>query len=192
MSNFKRGFTSTGPLVVIAILAFLVAIVAIAFSKNPSTGNNTGTDSSLQSTEIAGQKIPQPTGYVNDVAGVLSKTTISDNEKKLKAFSSQGGAAGEIAVLVVPSLNGLSIEEYGIRVAEAWHVGQFGIDNAEILIISTGDRKVRIETGSGSRITDSQAAQIISTSIVPSLKKNDWDGGVNNGVNAIIKAVLSN
>lgn len=189
----KKGFTLIEILVVVAIIAILAAIIGIsAGSAGGSQGNTTGTDSSLQSTAIAGQVIPTPTGYVNDTAHVLSATTVSDNEKKLTAYSSQGGDVGEVAVLIVPSLDGLSIEEYGIRVGEAWKVGKYGKDNGNILIISTGDRKVRIETGSGSKITDGQAAQIIRDSIVPSLKKNDWDGGVNAGVDAIIKAQVNN
>lgn len=183
----KKGSTVIELLVVIAIIGILSAIVLLASnSPRETTGNTTGTDSSLQSTVIPGQEIPVPTGYVNDTAGVLSAETVSTNEAKLTAFASSG--KGEVAVLIVKSLNGLSIEEYGIRVGEAWKVGKYGVDNGNILIISVGDRKVRIETGSGSSITDGQAKQILSDSIVPFLKNSDWNGGVTSGVDAIIKA----
>jgi uncharacterized protein len=183
----SRGFTIWGAVWTV-VFVFLAGwfLVWVADSANQQSGNTTGTDSSLQSTPIQGQNIPVPTGYVNDTAGVLSAATISDTEKKLTTFAS--GTNGEIAVLIVSSLNGLSIEEYGIRVGEAWKVGKYGQDNGNILIISTGDRKVRIETGSLSKITDGQAAQILAESVVPSLKKGDWNGGVVNGVDAIIKA----
>lgn len=171
----------------------LIAFVAIGVSSTGpaiATGNDTGTDSSLKSTEIPGQHIPAPTGYVNDTAGVLSPSTKLAVETKLANFAATG--AGEIAVLVVPSLNGLTIEEYGIRVGEAWKVGKYGQDNGSILIISTGDRKVRIETGSGSKLTDAQTAGILSSAIVPHLKKNDWDGGVTDGVDTIMHVMATN
>ena len=178
----------TGEMIAALLVVILIGIGIVMISSSASsTGNTTGTDSSLQSTAIAGQDIPAPINYVTDTAGVLKSGTVTDLDVRLESLSNSG--KGEAAVLVVPSLNGLSIEEYGIRVAEAWKVGKYGQDNGVILIISTGDRKVRIETGSGSSITDGQAAQIISDSIVPSLKKNDWDGGVTNGVDAIIKAI---
>lgn len=149
-------------------------------------GNKTGTDSSLQSTVIPGQDIPVPKQYVNDTAEILSYQTNVDTELKLEEFAK--GTNGEIAVLTIKSLNGLSIEEYGIRVAEAWKVGKYGQDNGEIIIISTGDKKVRIETGSASKITDAEAAQILSDSMLPSLRKGDWNAAVIGGVDAIIKA----
>ena len=181
MKDFTAGW-------LIIVVVIIVGVSGVLVSNSGlTTGNNTGTNSSLQSTEIQGQNIPLPTDYVNDRADVLTEATILATNEKLSVFSS--GGKGEIAVLIVKSLNGLSIEEYGIRVGEAWKVGKYGQDNGNILIISTGDRKVRIETGSGSNITDSQAAQILADSVVPFLKKGDWDGGVISGVEAIIKAM---
>ena len=172
----------------IIVVVIIVGVSGVLISNSGSTtGNNTGTDSSLQSTEIQGQNIPIPTDYVTDKATILSEATIRSLNKKLSEFAS--GTKGEIAVLIVRSLNGLTIEEYGIRVGEAWKVGKYGQNNGNILIISTGDREVRIETGSGSKITDGQAKQIITDAIVPFLKKGDWDGGVTSGVDAIIKAM---
>lgn len=190
MKSSNRGVTVLGILGVIAIVLILGVIVMISLGTGTATGNDTGTDSSLTSTVIPGQSIPTPTGYVNDLSNVLSSTTLSDNEKKLTTFASAG--SGEVAVLIVPSLGGLSIEEYGIRVGEAWKVGKYGQDNGNILIISTGDRKVRIETGSGSKISDGQAKKILSDVIVPKLKVNDWNGAVEDGVNEIIHQMVSN
>lgn len=182
--NTKRGSTLWSLIALVSII--VVFSFGISKASKVDTGNNTGTDSSLQSTKIEGQNIPDPTGYVNDKAGALSPSTVSINEAKLNKFSETG--KGEIAVLVVSSLDGLTIEEYGIRVAEKWKVGKYGQNTGNILIISIGDRKVRIETGSGSKITDAQAAQIIQTSMISSLKRNDWDGAVNAGVDALITA----
>lgn len=183
----NRGYTALEFIVGGFLAVLVVGGIIMAASSGSNSGNTTGTDSSLQSTVLPGQDIPVPTGYVNDFAGVLNASTTAITEKRLVDFASSG--KGEISVLIVKSLNGLSIEEYGIRVAEAWKVGKYGQDNGDILIISTGDRKVRIETGSGSKITDSQAKQILTDSIVPFLKTNDWDDGVMSGVDAIIKAM---
>lgn len=168
------------------VVAFLFGIGILIAGTQSTTGNTTGTDSSLTSTVIAGQQIPDPTGYVVDLADVLSADTESSLTDTLTAYA--GSGHGEIAVLTVPTLNGLSPEEFGIRVAEAWKVGKFGVDNGEILIIAMQERKIRIETGSGSKITDGHANQIIQGVIVPLMKQGNVDEAVKSGVSALIQA----
>lgn len=171
-----------------AILIFVCGVIGLGIililNSGTQTGNNTGTDSSLQSTVIPGQVIPMPLGYVNDKAGVLTASTTEVLEKNMSDFAASG--RGEVAVLIIKSLDGLSIEEYGIRVAEAWKVGKYEVNNGNILIISVEDRKVRLETGSNSGITDGEASRILANVIVPSLKRGDWNGAVGSGISAII------
>lgn len=135
---------------------------------------------------IPGQDIPDISGYIVDQADLIDAQTEAELTPKLAAFSKSG--YGEMAVLTVKSLNGLSIEEFGIRVAEKWKVGKNGRDDGVIIIISSGDRKVRIEVGRGViNITDAVAGRILDEVMVPKLKSGDWSGAVSAGVDALIK-----
>jgi uncharacterized protein len=134
---------------------------------------------------LVAQEVPAANGHINDYAGVLSKATVEALEADLRGFDP------EIAVLTVKSMGGLTIEEYGIKVAEAWKVGSATEDDGIILIVSTGDRKVRIEVGYGSesKINDAKAGRILDESVLPQFKNGDWEGGILGGVSAI-KAAL--
>jgi uncharacterized protein len=83
------------------------------------------------------------------------------------------------------------LEEFSIRVAEQWKIGQKGLDNGAILLISQADRKLRIEVGYGleGKLTDLMAGRIISGIIVPEFKAGHFDQGVVNGVQAMMDAV---
>ena len=167
---------------VAAVIALLVVVFIILgvnlLNSSTSVGPTTSSD-------IMGQDIPVPTGYIVDYAGILDEKTVETLTEKLIAFAK--GDNGEIAVLTVNSMNGLSIEEFGIRVMEKWAVGKSGKDNGEIIIVSKGDREVRIETGRGSVITDAQAGEILKTVMVPKLKAGDWAGAISDGIDELIK-----
>lgn len=165
-----------------AIVCVLAIVGLFIFAAN--TGQAPQATGPAESGVIANQNIPDPTGYVLDNAEVIDATTEAQLVTKLTAFAKSGH--GELAVVTVKSLNGLSVEEFGIRLAEKWKVGKQGKDDGVILIISSGDRKVRIEVGRGSVITDAQAGEILANSIVPKLKKNDWSGAISDGIVAII------
>lgn len=145
---------------------------------------------SATSSVVPGEDIPSPVGYVNDFADVMTPDLKASLETKLSTFVKEGH--GEMTVLTVKSLNGLSIEEFGIRVGEKWQVGSASKDDGIIVIISTGDRKVRIEVGRGAEITDAQAANVLSTVMVPKLKNSDWNGAISDGVDALIKLMNNN
>lgn len=125
--------------------------------------------------------IPAATGHVNDYAEIIGPEAEAALEADLKNFQP------EIAVLTVKDMGGLSIDEYSIKVAEAWKVGDADKDDGIILIVSTGDRKVRIEVGYGSeaKINDSKAGRILDESVVPNFKNSDWERGILEGVAAI-------
>lgn len=129
--------------------------------------------------------IPSATGHVNDYAEILKPETRLALENDLANFKP------EVAVLTVKDMQGLSIEEFGIKVAEKWRVGDSKEDDGVILIVSTGDRKVRIEVGYGSeeKINDAKAGRILDESVVPKFKNGDWEGGILAGVKEI-KAAL--
>jgi uncharacterized protein len=133
--------------------------------------------------------VPRLKGHVNDYANVLSASEAERLETKLTEFEKTDST--QVAVLIIPSLEGEDLEGYSIKVAEAWKIGWKGLDNGAILLISKADKKIRIEVGRGleGKLTDLISGRIIRTAIVPSFKKGDFDGGVEAGTTAIIEAV---
>lgn len=129
---------------------------------------------------------PTPTNYVTDLNDSLTDQTEEVMNTTLKDLSDKGTA--QIAVMVLDSTSPYSIEEYGIKLADAWKVGEEGKDNGVILILATEDRKVRIEVGKGVEgiIPDAVAGRIIDEEMIDSLKIGDWDSAVLLGVGEII------
>ena len=135
-----------------------------------------------------GLEVPRLQGYVNDYAGMISPSAKSKLEEGLKAFEQSDST--QIVILTVPSLEGEDIEQFGIRVGEAWKIGQKGKDNGAILIVSKQERKMRIEVGYGleGRLTDLAAGRIIDLVIKPRFQQGDFDGGFIAGVSSMIAA----
>ena len=94
-------------------------------------------------------------------------------------------------MLIVPTTQPEDIEQFGIRVAEAWKLGRKGVDDGAILIIAKNDRRLRIEVGYGleGALPDITAKRIIAETITPHLKQGDYDGGVEAGVDQMIAVV---
>ena len=107
----------------------------------------------------------------------------------MQAFEAKKGS--QIAVLIVPTTQPEEIEQFGIRVAEAWKLGRKGIDDGAILMVAKDDRRVRIEVGYGleGALPDAIANRIIDETITPHFKLGDFDGGVEAGVDAVIAVV---
>jgi len=164
----------------IAIMLFLAVIAIIIYAP----GWNKQSQQTGISTVIQNQNIPEPTGYVVDKADLIDENGEKFLTESIKSVVDHGKS--EIAVLTIDSLNGLSIEEFGIRVAEKWKVGKYGVDDGVILIISKKDRKVRIELGRGSKITDAQAKDIINNKMIPKLKAEEWEDAILDGIGALI------
>ena len=136
-----------------------------------------------------GIDVPPLKGRVNDYANMLSPETRNYLDLILQQFEDKEST--QIVVLTIPSLQGDALENFSIRVAEQWKIGQKGLDNGAILLIAKQDRKLRIEAGYGleGRLTDLISGQIIRNVIVPEFKNGQVDQGVIKGVNAIIAAV---
>jgi uncharacterized protein len=130
-----------------------------------------------------------PEGRVTDFTATLSPSEISSLNYKLADFEEK--TTNQIAVLFIPSLEGDNLEDYSIRLADKWKIGQQGKDNGVILLIVKKDRRLRIEVGYGLEhlLTDSRAGSIIRNTIVPSFKKDRFFEGINRGIDAIIKAI---
>ena len=113
---------------------------------------------------------PQLTGRVNDYAGMLSTESASRLEQKLVAF--ERDQTTQIVVLTIPSLEGDDIDQFTIRVADLWKIGQKGSDNGVLLVLARAERKVRIEVGMGLQgvLPDITAGRIIRDVMQPHLK----------------------
>uniref|UniRef100_Q3APQ1 TPM domain-containing protein n=1 Tax=Chlorobium chlorochromatii (strain CaD3) TaxID=340177 RepID=Q3APQ1_CHLCH len=133
--------------------------------------------------------VPALTSRVNDYANMISPNVRAELEAKLAALETTDST--QLVILTVPSLEGDPIEDFSIRVAEAWKIGQKGTDNGVLLIVSQADRKVRIEVGYGleGKLTDLQAGRIIRNNIAPAFKMGEYDLGFVQGTNSIIAAV---
>lgn len=132
-------------------------------------------------------QVPPLRARVNDLARMLSAQDAQTLEQRLAAFEQETGH--QIAVLTIPSLEGDAMEDFSIRVAEAWKIGKKGFDNGAILVISQKDRKLRIEVGYGLEgvLPDAIASRIIREVIVPRFRDGDFSGGIVAGVNAIMQ-----
>lgn len=126
---------------------------------------------------------------VHDEAGVLSAQTIQNLESQLKLH--QDSTGNQIAILIVNSLNGESIEEYSLRVAEQWKLGSANNDNGVLLFVAIDDRKMRIEVGQGLEgvLTDAISSQIIRNEMAPQFRQGDYDAGVLLATHAIVQAI---
>src|SRR5258708_7267817 len=139
---------------------------------------------------FAQRAVPDHGGvWVHDEASVLSATTKAQLEGVLKA--ERDSTSNQIAVLIVPSLEGEDIDGYGIRVVEAWKLGTKENDNGVLLLIALQDRKVRIEVGQGLEgvLTDALSSRINRNEIAPRFRQGDYEGGVKAGVVSIIQAI---
>lgn len=133
--------------------------------------------------------VPALKGRVNDYANMLSPATVTALEARLADFERSDST--QIVVLTVPSLQGEVLEEFSIRVAEKWRIGQRKLDNGVILLVAKEDRKLRIEVGYGleGKLTDLRAGRIIDNIIRPPFKAGDYDKGISDGVDAIMQTV---
>lgn len=126
------------------------------------------------------------TGYVNDFANVMSPETKINLETSLSNLNSSNNI--KIAVVTIPSLGDENIETYAVKLFEEWKIGNKGLDNGALLLVSMGDRKVRIEVGYGleSVLTDTQSNYIIQKIIIPEFKNGQYEQGIVAGANAIV------
>jgi uncharacterized protein len=138
---------------------------------------------------VAALEVPKLNGYVNDLADVISPGTELKIEHFLRGFESSDST--QLVILTIESLQGATLEEYSLSVAESWKIGQKGKDNGALLLIAKQERQMRIEVGYGleGRLTDLLAGRIIDNEIKPRFKAGDFDGGVIAGVTAMAEAV---
>lgn len=134
---------------------------------------------------------PDYASFVNDYTGTLDTGWINTIENVCSRTEAETGA--EVAVAIVSSLEGITIEEYAVKLFEKWGIGKAAEGNGVLLLISISDRKLRIEVGYGLEgvITDIEAGNIINNIIVPRFKDGDYNTGVYQGVVAIAEEIYA-
>lgn len=133
--------------------------------------------------------VPYLSGRVNDTAGMLDQATSSRIEATLKSLEAQTG--DQVVVLTIPSLEGEALEDYSLRVAQTWKLGQKDKDNGVLFLIARDDRKMRIEVGYGLEptLTDAISGRILRNIVRPAFRSGDFNGGIEKGVAAIVKTL---
>jgi uncharacterized protein len=128
---------------------------------------------------------PRPDGPVADYANILDQSARADLDRLCRELEKSG--KGVLAVATVPSLEGESIEQYGIELVTAWEIGHKGKDDGVLLLIAPNERKVRIEVGYGleGKLPDGRCGAIIRDYITPAFKRSDMNGGTLAGARAI-------
>lgn len=132
------------------------------------------------------QSIPKLEGRVNDVANVLS---ISDRERLASMLARyERETFHQIAVLTIPALSDESIEAFSLRVANAWRLGQKGLDNGILVTLAMSERELRIELGLSMEkfITNATAQSIITSSMLPAFRTGDYAGGLKAGLEQLM------
>jgi uncharacterized protein len=133
--------------------------------------------------------VPPLSGRVVDQTGTLSAGDISSLTQTLKDLEARKGS--QVAVLIVPTTAPETIEQYSIRVAEAWKIGRKKIDDGALLVVAKDDRHLRIEVGYGleGALTDVTSKRIIDEIIVPKFRSGDFAGGIAAGVARIVAVI---
>ena len=140
-------------------------------------------------TEATPLDVPHLEARVTDLAGLLTTEQSAALETKLRDLETRDST--QVAVLIIPSLEGEPLEDYSIRVATAWRLGQKGRDNGALLLVAMKERILRIEVGYGleATLTDARSRQIIQNEILPHFRQGDYYEGIEAGVSAIIGVV---
>jgi len=131
------------------------------------------------------QEVPELRQHITDSGNLLSAEQRTHIEQILSSLRQTEGS--EVAVLIVPTTQPESIEDYSMRVVEKWKLGRKNIDDGVLLLIAKNDRKIRIEVGYGleGAITDLSAGRIINEYITPEFRRGDFYRGILAGIGQI-------
>ncbi len=138
---------------------------------------------------LAALKVPQLTGPVVDLAGVLSSSETAYIEQTLRGIHARGKA--QIQVLIVSTLEGEAIEQFSIRVVDKWRLGTEQADNGVLFLVALKDRKMRIEVGQGLEgdLTDLHSRRILDEMVRPLFREQRYADGVLAGISGIVQRV---
>jgi len=130
-------------------------------------------------------EVPELEGRVMDLAGIFSSTAAASMAAESERLEQENGA--QVAVLTIPSLEGQPLEDYSMRVVEAWQLGRQDRDNGVLILIARDDRKIRIEVGYGLEgvLPDALCGRIIDNAMKPAFRDGDFSGGAQRAVEMI-------
>ena len=140
-------------------------------------------------TAQAQRTTPQLSGPVVDEAEILAERTEQHLAAIIKAH--EDSTSNQLAVLTITSLEGEDVEEYSLKVARTWALGQADKNNGVLMLVAVADRKIRIEVGYGLEgvLPDITAKRIIDGEITPHFRNGDYDSGVVRGVESVLSAI---
>lgn len=133
--------------------------------------------------------VPTLSGRITDLTATLDAQQTQALDTRLAAFEAQKGA--QIAVLIVPTTQPETIEQFGIRVVDAWKLGRKGVDDGALLLVAKDDHTLRIEVGYGleGALNDATAHRIVDEIIVPHFKSGEFYQGVDTGITAMMQVI---
>lgn len=134
--------------------------------------------------------VPELRARVTDLTTTLDAAQKQALEAKLAAFEREHGS--QLAVLIVPTTLPEAIEQYSIRVVEAWKLGRARQDDGVLLLVARDDRTLRIEVGQGleGAIPDAVSRRVIEEIILPRFRRGDFAGGIQDGVDRLLGLIL--
>ncbi|MCA8832302.1 TPM domain-containing protein [Hymenobacter pini] len=129
---------------------------------------------------------PTPPRLVNDLAGMLRPDEVEQLERKLVAYDDS--TSSQIAIVTVPSLDGVDIVQYAQQLGETWGIGRKGRNNGILILVAQQEHKARIHTGYGleGAIPDALGKRIISNTIVPAFKAERYYEGLDRATDQLI------
>ncbi|HEU0233803.1 MAG TPA: TPM domain-containing protein [Gallionella sp.] len=133
--------------------------------------------------------VPPLSAHVTDLTATLDAQQAQALEARLAAFETKKGA--QLAVLIVPTTQPEAIEQFGMRVVEAWKLGRKGVDDGALLLVAKDDRALRIEVGYGleGALNDATAKRIIAEIITPFFRRGEFYAGIDAGTAAMMRVI---
>lgn len=185
---------SMAPLRVAAVILALVGAALSLVSCGSARADEDGTTRAAREVDLALQerelierrgRFPAFTGYVVDAARILPAAEEDALKRQLGLI--QQRTAHQVAVVTVPSLNGIDVATYTSHLANRWGVGRRGHDDGVVFLVAPSERRLRIAVGDGLRnvLTDEECEGIIRDVVLPYFRAGDLASGVTAGVNGI-------
>ncbi len=146
---------------------------------------------SAQNTAFSQKAVPVLSGRVVDLAGMINAADEADLTARLEEHEKI--TSNQIVVLTISSLHGEALEDYSLRVARGWALGQKEANNGVLFLVARNDRKMRIEVGYGleGTLTDAISSFIIRQTVAPLFKQGLFNGGIVAGAGQIIDVLES-